>query len=290
MNAPAFRAATDASPSPVVISVKNVSKRFGDEKSNQSVLALDNVSLDIRKGEFVCLLGPSGCGKSTLLNIIGGLTDASSGTASIDGREIKGPTPDAISFVFQESTLFPWYTIVENFNIALKFQGVPQSEWSARTMKVLKSVGMATFANHYPNQLSVGMRQRVNMARGIALKTDVLLMDEPFAALDEQTRMVLGEDLSTLLAETGKTIVFVTHSLAEAVFLSDRIIVMTARPGRIKTVVEVGEPHPRSPDFMLEPRFSELRNELYALLRDEIRAATAAMRDPVSTPVSLHGG
>lgn len=289
MNALAPQAAADQSQSPVVISVNNVSKRFGDERTNQSVLALDNVSLDIRKGEFVCLLGPSGCGKSTLLNIIGGLTSASSGSARINGREIKGPTPDLISFVFQESTLLPWYTIVENFNIALKFQGVHQSEWTDRTMKALKSVGMATFANHYPNQLSVGMRQRVNMARGIALKTDVLLMDEPFAALDEQTRMVLGEDLSVLLAETGKTIVFVTHSLAEAVFLSDRIIVMSARPGRIKTVVEVGEPHPRSPDFMLEPRFSELRNDLYALLRDEIRAATAALRDPGSTPVSLHG-
>lgn len=288
MNALASRAATDNAQPPVVISVENVSKRFGDANSSQSVLALDNVSLDIRKGEFVCLLGPSGCGKSTLLNIIGGLTSASAGRARINNCDIKGPTPDAISFVFQESTLFPWYTIVENFDIALKFQGVPQSEWSDRTMKALRSVGMATFANHYPNQLSVGMRQRVNMARGIALKTDVLLMDEPFAALDEQTRMVLGEDLSILLAETGKTIVFVTHSLAEAVFLSDRIIVMTARPGAIKTVVEVGEPHPRSPDFMLEPRFSEMRNDLYALLRDEIRAATAAMRDPASA--AANGG
>jgi NitT/TauT family transport system ATP-binding protein len=137
---------------------------------------------------------------------------------------------------------------------------------------------MEGFWRHYPNQLSVGMRQRVNMARGICVKTNILLMDEPFAALDEQTRMVLGEDLSILLAKTGKTIVFVTHSLAEAVFLSDRIIVMTARPGRIKTVVDVGEPHPRSPDFMLEPRFSDLRNELYALLRDEIRRTVAAQR------------
>jgi NitT/TauT family transport system ATP-binding protein len=139
---------------------------------------------------------------------------------------------------------------------------------------------MAGFARHYPTQLSVGMRQRVNMARSICVGTDILLMDEPFAALDEQTRMVLGEDLSILLAKTGKTIVFVTHSLAEAVFLSDRIAVMTARPGKIKTIVEVNAAHPRSPDFMLEPRFNTLRNDLYALLRDEIRRAVAAQRNP----------
>src|SRR5262249_38742981 len=132
------------------------------------------------------------------------------------------------------------------------------------------------FIDHYPGQLSVGMRQRVNLARGIAAGTDILLMDEPFAALDEQTRMVLGEDLSVLLAQTGKTIVFVTHSLAEAVFLSDRIVVMTARPARIKTIITVSEPHPRLPGFMLQPRFSEWRNECYAALRDEIREAMAA--------------
>jgi NitT/TauT family transport system ATP-binding protein len=194
----------------------------------------------------------------------------------VDGE----PHPDKIAFVFQESTLFPWYTVIENFRIALKFQGIPEAEWDDRAMRALKAVGMASFARHYPEQLSVGMRQRVNMARGICVDTEILLMDEPFAALDEQTRMVLGEDLSQLLAATGKTIVFVTHSLAEAVFLSDRIVVMTARPGRIKTIIHVNEPHPRSPDFMLEPRFSELRNECYALLRDEIRATMAAQRDP----------
>jgi NitT/TauT family transport system ATP-binding protein len=163
----------------------------------------------------------------------------------------------------------------ENFEVAFKFQGVPRAQWRDRTMAALESVGMSAFLNHHPAQLSVGMRQRVNMARGIAMDTPILLMDEPFAALDEQTRMVLGEDLSVLLSKTGKTIIFVTHSLAEAVFLSDRIYVMTARPGRIKEIIEVNEPHPRSPDFMLEPRFSEIRNHIYALLRDEIRQAMA---------------
>jgi NitT/TauT family transport system ATP-binding protein len=265
----------------IAISIKNVTQRFGDEGSSESVLALDNISLDIRKGEFVCLLGPSGCGKSTLLNVVGGLFRPSSGSVTVDGRLVDGkPHPDKIAFVFQESTLFPWYTVIENFHIALKFQGIPKSEWDDRAMTALKAVGMASFARHYPDQLSVGMRQRVNMARGICVKTGILLMDEPFAALDEQTRMVLGEDLSQLLAETGKTIVFVTHSLAEAVFLSDRIAVFSARPGKIKTIIDVKTPHPRSPDFMLEPRFSELRNECYALLRDEIRATMALQRDP----------
>jgi NitT/TauT family transport system ATP-binding protein len=266
---------------PLAISILNVSQRFGDVRSPQSVLALDNVSLDIRRGEFVCLLGPSGCGKSTLLNIVGGLVAPTQGEVTVDGRPVRGePLPREVSFVFQESTLFPWYTIIENFRIALKFQGVAQAERDARAIAALETVGMAAFAEHYPTQLSVGMRQRVNMARGICVGTDILLMDEPFAALDEQTRMVLGEDLSILLAKTGKTIVFVTHSLAEAVFLSDRIAVMTARPGKIKTIVNVDEAHPRSPDFMLEPRFGDLRNELYAMLRDEIRVAMAAQRDP----------
>jgi NitT/TauT family transport system ATP-binding protein len=271
----------DAADRPIAISIIDVSQRFGDIGSPQSVLALDNVSLDIRRGEFVCLLGPSGCGKSTLLNIVGGLVAPTQGAVTVDGRPVRGePLPHEVSFVFQESTLFPWYTILENFRIALKFQGVAKAERDARAIAALDTVGMAGFAAHYPTQLSVGMRQRVNMARGICVGTDILLMDEPFAALDEQTRMVLGEDLSILLAKTGKTIVFVTHSLAEAVFLSDRIAVMTARPGRIKTIVNVDEAHPRSPDFMLEPRFGDLRNELYAMLRDEIRLAMAAQRDP----------
>ena len=183
---------------PLAISILNVSQRFGDISSPQSVLALDNVSLDIRRGEFVCLLGPSGCGKSTLLNIVGGLVAPTQGAVTVGGRPVRGePLPHEVSFVFQESTLFPWYTIIENFRIALKFQGIAQTERDARAIAALETVGMAGFAQHYPTQLSVGMRQRVNMARGICVGTDILLMDEPFAALDEQTRMVLGEDLSS---------------------------------------------------------------------------------------------
>jgi len=261
------------------IEVSHVSQRFEGRRPGETVVALDDVSLEVKAGEFVCLLGPSGCGKSTLLNIIGGLIPASSGEVRVGKTKVQGPTPREVAFVFQESTLFPWYTIVENFKVSAEFQGRVGNDWKDRAMTALKAVGMENFANHYPNQLSVGMRQRINLARGLYLDTPTILMDEPFAALDEQTRMVLGEDLSILLARTGKTIVFVTHSLAEAVFLADRIFVMTARPGKLKAVIDVKEPHPRSPDFMLEPRFSDLRNELFGLLRDEIRLTVAAMRE-----------
>ena len=261
---------------PLAVDIRNVTKRFGPADADGSVLAIDDVSLQIKRGEFVCLLGPSGCGKSTLLNIVGGLLKQSDGQIEILGNEVKAPLPKDVAFVFQESTLFPWYTIAKNFDVALKFQGVPRSQRVDRTMQALEAVGMEAFARHFPTQLSVGMRQRVNLARSIAMGTDIVLMDEPFAALDEQTRMVLGEDLSSLLAKTGKTIVFVTHSLAEAVYLSDRIVVMTSRPAKVKTIVRVDEPHPRSPEFMRTPRFSEIRNQLYELLHDEIRRTLAA--------------
>jgi NitT/TauT family transport system ATP-binding protein len=212
-----------------------------------------------------------------LLNVIGGLLEATVGTVTVEGAAVRGPLPQTMAFVFQESTLLPWYTILDNFRVSLEFQGRGEG-WRERAMASLRSVGMEQFAGHYPRQLSVGMKQRINMARGICMQTEILLMDEPFAALDEQTRLVLGEDLSVLLARTGKTIVFVTHSLAEAVFLADRIVVMTARPGKIKAVLDVEAAHPRSPEFMLTPRFSEIRNGLYELLRDEIRSTVDAMR------------
>jgi NitT/TauT family transport system ATP-binding protein len=262
-----------------MIAIEGVSKTFAGRDASQTVRALDQVSLDIRKGEFVCLLGPSGCGKSTLLAIIGGMLRASAGTVTVGGTPVTGPRPNDIAYVFQESTLLPWYTVLENFRLALKFQGIDDAGWRERAMQALSAVDMTQFANHYPKQLSGGMKQRINLARGLCVGTQVLLLDEPFAALDEQTRMVLGEDLSILLARTGKTIVFVTHSLAEAVFLADRIIVMTARPGKIKASIDVPVPHPRSPDFMLAPEFGTIRNELYAILRDEIRATVARMRE-----------
>jgi NitT/TauT family transport system ATP-binding protein len=260
------------------INVAAVSQVFGEPGDPQRVVALEETTLSIARGELLCLIGPSGCGKSSLLNIIGGLAKKTAGEVTIDGEPVTKPLPQKVAFVFQESTLFPWKTVIDNVKAGLTFQGVPQAERDGRAEEALRAVGLADFARHYPRQLSGGMKQRVQLARALSLKTDILLMDEPFAALDEQTRMVLGEDLSVLLARTGKTIVFVTHSLVEAVFLADRVAVFTARPGRIKRVISVDEGHPRSRSFMTSTKLSQLRNELYELLHDEVRKASMEMR------------
>ncbi|HSV23108.1 MAG TPA: ABC transporter ATP-binding protein [Xanthobacteraceae bacterium] len=259
--------------SEAAIKIRGVFHRFGEEGDRRFVRALADTSLDIARGELLCLIGPSGCGKSTLLNIVGGLMAPSSGTVEVCGQEVRGPLPRDIAFVFQESSLFPWNTVVENIELGMMFQGVAKSERAARAAASLEAVGLKEFAEHYPAQLSGGMRQRAALARALSLETPILLMDEPFGALDEQTRMILGEDLSVLLARSRKTIVFVTHSLGEAVFLADRVAVFSARPGSIKQVIEVDEPHPRKPEFVTSAKFTSLRNQLYGLLHDEIRKA-----------------
>jgi NitT/TauT family transport system ATP-binding protein len=263
---------TQATPA---IRVEGVTQAYGAEADPRRVLALENTSLSIARGELVALIGTSGCGKSTLLNLMAGLAVPTSGQVWVDGEIIRAPLPRKIAFVFQESTLFPWRTVFENLKLGMAFQGVAKEERDPRARESLHAVGLSDFADHYPSQLSGGMKQRAQLARALALQTDSLLMDEPFAALDEQTRMVLGEDLSVLLARTGKTIVFVTHSLVEAVFLSDRVAVFTARPGKIKTIIPVNEPHPRSRSFMTSDKLNALRNQLYELLHDEIRATMA---------------
>ena len=259
--------------SEVAIRVRGVFHRFGEEGEQRFVRALVDTSLDVAEGELLCLIGPSGCGKSTLLNIMGGLMAPSSGTVEARGQLVHGPLPRDIAFVFQENSLFPWNTVIENIELGMVFQGVAKSERAARAAEALAAVGLKEFAQHYPAQLSGGMRQRAALARALSLKTPILLMDEPFGALDEQTRMILGEDLSVLLAESRKTIVFVTHSLGEAVFLADRVAVFSARPGSIKQVIVIDEPHPRRPEFVTSAKFTSLRNQLYGLLHDEIRKA-----------------
>ena len=227
----------------VAIRIKNVSHHFGEESDARHVLALRDTSLDVTRGELLCLIGPSGCGKSTLLNVVGGLMAPTTGTVEVFDKKVAGPMPRDIAFVFQENALFPWNTVFENVNLGMVFQGVPRAEREARAQRSLEAVGLKDFAHHYPGQLSGGMRQRAALARTLAVDPSVLLMDEPFSALDAQTKMVLQQDLGRTLAETGKTALFITHDLVEAVALSDRILVMSQRPGRIieEIVVEIPE-------------------------------------------------
>lgn len=257
----------------VAVHIKDVSHEFGEPGEAFHVRALLNTNLDIMRGELLCLIGPSGCGKSTLLNMIGGLLQPTGGAVEVGGKAVRAPLPREIAFVFQENALFPWCSVIENVKLGMVFQGVPKAEQEDRARKSLEAVGLKDFMQHYPAQLSGGMRQRAALARALSLQTGILLMDEPFGALDEQTRMILGEDLSVLLSRSNKTIVFVTHSLGEAVFLADRVAVFSARPGTIKEIINVDEPHPRNPNFVTTEKFSKLRNTLYGLLHDEIRKA-----------------
>ncbi len=271
-------------PDKVAIRIRGVSHQFGEEGDARHVRALRDTSLDVARGELICLIGPSGCGKSTLLNILGGLIAPTAGSVEVFGKRVTGPMPRDIAFVFQENALFPWNTVFENVNLGMLFQGVPRAEREGRAKRAIEAVGLKDFAQHYPAQLSGGMRQRAALARALSLETGILLMDEPFGALDEQTRMILGEDLSVLLSRAEKTIVFVTHSLGEATFLADRVAVFSARPGTIKKIIKVDEPHPRRSDFVTSAQFTSIRNELYALLHDEIRKTMA------ESSVSTAGG
>jgi NitT/TauT family transport system ATP-binding protein len=242
-------------------------------RNGQRVEAVSSVDLDVRTGEFVSLIGPSGCGKSTLLHIIGGMKRPTGGSITVADRVVDGPMPDEISFVFQDYTLFPWRTVLANVEFALQLRGVGVRARRETARHFLSLVGLAGFADAYPSQLSGGMQQRVAIARALTTEPELLLMDEPFGALDEQTRMVLGEELSRILEKTGVTIIFVTHSLSEAVYLSDRVVVMSSRPGRIKTILEVPEERPRGSAFMTSDVFNKMRNELFELLHDEVRFA-----------------
>jgi len=254
----------------VVISVENCTKAFGE------VVAFEGLTLEVRENEALSLVGPSGCGKTTLLRCIDGLTPLTKGRICVLGKEGEGPVPE-VAMVFQHFGLFPWMTVQDNVAYGLRIRGVGKEERLEKAQENIDMVGLQAFEKSYPYQLSGGMQQRVGLARALTMEPEVLLMDEPFAALDEQTRMYLGEEFSRLLAATNKTIVFVTHSLSEAVFLADRVVVMTARPASIKATIDVPLGHPRDPDFMTSPSFSEKRNELYSLLRDEIQKTVGGL-------------
>jgi len=254
-------------PTVSILTIRNLDKTFLSDKGN--VTALQGVDLTVAKGEFVCLLGASGCGKSTLLRIIGGFEDPSSGHAEIYGSAINGPGPDR-GMVFQDYALFPWLTVEENIAFGPKHQGRTRAEIAEVTDKFMEMVGLTGFRNTYPNALSGGMKQRVAIARVLANDADILLMDEPFAALDALTRAKLQEELLEIWERTRLTIIFVTHSVEEAVILSDRIVVMGAGPGHIETDISVDLARPRDPSSI---PFNDVRRDVSNQLRSHIAPA-----------------
>lgn len=259
-------AAGDPRSAGTTMAIEDVTLRYGDANG---VLALDDVSLKVAKNEFCVIVGPSGCGKSSLLYLAAGLNDATSGSIKVDGREVIEPGADR-GMVFQSYTLFPWLTVRANIEYGPKRKGLPAEQRKQIVDQYLNEVGLASFADHYPAQLSGGMKQRVAIARALANDPAVLLMDEPFGALDSQTRGTMQKLLLRVWERQQKTVLFVTHDIDEALVLGDRVLVMTARPGKIKAEIKVDIPRPRSMDVILEPDFIALKRRILGLLHDEI--------------------
>ena len=249
----------------------NVSKTYG------TVEAMRDMSLEVDEGEFVSIVGPSGCGKSTLMEIVGGLIAPTSGTITVGDTPVNGTDPD-IGIVFQQESAFPWRTITENVAFGLEMTGVGKAQRLTRARDMIELVGLKGFEDRYPTELSGGMRQRVAIARTLVMKPKIILMDEPFGALDEQTRLILGEELSRIREATNATVLFITHSFDEALLLSDRIVVMTARPGTVKKIVENPLPRPRDSTIVSDPEFGRLSGELWESLREESMRALAGER------------
>jgi NitT/TauT family transport system ATP-binding protein len=235
-------------------------------QTGERLLALDHINLQVKAGEFLCIVGPSGCGKSTLLHLIAGLHQQTSGQVLVDGKKVQGPGPDRI-LIFQELGLFPWLTVRQNVEFGMKMKGIGKAEREEKISYYLRLVHLSQFKDSYTHQLSGGMRQRVALARALATEPDVLLMDEPFAALDAQTRDLLHDELERIWAETGRTIIFVTHNVREAIRLGDRVALMSFRPGRVKREFPVGLPRPR---VLEDVHVAQAAREILDELREEI--------------------
>jgi NitT/TauT family transport system ATP-binding protein len=256
----------------VHIQIENLSHVF--ESDSGPIHALDDISFDVETGKFIGIVGPSGCGKSSLLLMLAGLLRQSEGRIIIGDHELSGPEPEEIGVVFQESSLLPWKSAVENVEFPLKLRNIASEERRARAIDLLDLVGLTGFTDRRPHELSGGMKQRVAIARGFCQDPRLLLMDEPFAALDEQTRMTLGDELLRIWDKYKKTVVFVTHSLTEAVYLCDEVFVMSARPGRILKRIAIDLPRPRNYEMMATEKFGQLREEIWQLIRKVKGGAT----------------
>jgi NitT/TauT family transport system ATP-binding protein len=247
------------------VEVRNLTKAH--DSNGRNTVALEDLSFTIPAGRFVSVVGPSGCGKSSLLMTLVGLSEPTSGQISVAGSPVTGPDPDRIGVVFQEANLYPWLSAGRNVEFPLMLKGVAKPERARRAQAALDLVGLGEFADRYPHELSGGMKQRVSIARGIVQDPDVLMMDEPFAALDEQTRMVMGDELLKIWDRTKKTVMFVTHSLTEAIYLSDHVLVLSARPGRIIDRIDVDLPRPRTFEMTSTPEFTRIRNRIWEQIR-----------------------
>ncbi len=249
-----------------ILVVENIVKRF--ETPDGVLTAVDHVSLSVAPGEFVGVIGPSGCGKSTLFNIIGGLLDGYDGMVRVAGERVRGPHP-AIGMIFQEESTFPWRNLIDNVAFPLEIMGLPRAERYERARQFVKLVGLEGFERRYPAELSGGMRQRVSMARTLAAQPKILLMDEPFASLDEQTRLLLGDKVLQIQQQLKQTTLLITHNITEAVQLSDRIVVMTYRPGKVKRMVEIRLPRPRTSEIVSSEAFGRYVAQIWSDLREE---------------------
>jgi NitT/TauT family transport system ATP-binding protein len=254
---------------PIIIETRGLGKVYGIDRA--PIVALKDISFAVEEGTFVSLVGPSGCGKSTLLQMLAGLVPSTSGDVLVDGVVVLQPAPDKISVMFQDATLLPWKRVSENVEFPLEIRGMEAGERRQRATAMLSLVGLSEFAERYPHELSGGMRQRVSIARALAPDPRIMLMDEPFGALDEQTRIKMGHELLRIWEKTGKTIFFITHSLTEALFLADIVLVMSHRPGRIVERIKVDLPRPRTYEIIGSPAFGAARNRIWKLISQDDR-------------------
>jgi len=262
------------------VALRDVGKTFPGTRTRPSLHALGPIDLELRRGEFFAVVGPSGCGKSTLLEIIAGLSTATKGSVEFEGRAIAGEVPDGIGVVFQEDASLPWLTVTENVAFGLRRADLGKDEREARVRDVLRLVGLTDFATSYPAQLSGGMRQRVCIARTLVMQPRLILLDEPFGALDQQTRLLMGDELLRVWRETAATAFLITHALDEAAMLADRIGVMSARPGCLKDVVETNWPRERDSRIVERPEFGAVTARLWKTLREESLKTIGRARSP----------
>ena len=270
---------------PLKLAVQGVARTFAGARGKPHTQALHPITLDVRENDFITILGPSGCGKSTLLRIVGGLDFPSQGTVQLEGQPIRGPGADR-GMVFQSYTLFPWLTVAQNIRFGLRERGLPEAVQQERCDYFIAKVGLRGFEQHYPKQLSGGMQQRTAIARALANDPKILLMDEPFGALDNQTRVLMQELLLGIWEQAQKTVLFVTHDIDEAIFMASRVLVFSARPGRIKTEIGVDFPHPRHYTLKTSPEFMALKARLTEEIRAETMAAAAQTASQASAPAS----